>query len=166
MGANGAAADGLAAAIVQGREAAQRAGRPIEQVEDLLDLPGIDRRLLQRALPFLTARNGTAAIDPVTAPGPVLRSLPGMASWEVDRLVGARGQATVLPGTIPLLNDADGQGPPMHRFVRIRSEGVVAAGTRAVREVEVELRPDAQTAFRVLSWSDGSDGRDGSAGPS
>ena len=143
------AAAEAASAIVRARQ-----GHSFAELEDPAWIGGLDPAVLRQAQPYLTVRNGTAAIDPVTAPAPVLRSLPGMTDWEVARLVASRAKADVRPGSLPLLNDPDMQGPPPHRFAVIRAEALTGSGVRFVREAEVELRPDGETAYRVLSWRD------------
>jgi general secretion pathway protein K len=153
--ATGASApDSLAAAeaIVRWRDPSIGPRRQAATPDDLIRLPGVPRRLMERAAAFLTVRSGAAGIDPVTAPLTVLRSVPDTPQWLADTMNAARSEATVLPGTLPLLNDPGGLGPPPHRFAIVRAEGRIASGARFVREAEVELRPDAESAYRILSW--------------
>jgi len=141
-----------AAAIIAWRDPPRAPRRHVAELDDLTRLANVPAPLLRRAMPFLTVRNGSAAIDPVTAPGPVLRAALGSQGWVADAMVAARAQASVLPGTLPLLNDPGLQGPPLHRFAKIRAEARLASGVRFARETEVELSPDAGTAYRVLAW--------------
>ena len=141
-----------AAAIIRWRDPPGGPRRRVADADDLVRLPGVPRRLMEGATRFLTVRNGTTGIDPVTAPLAVLRAIPNTPQWLADKMIAARSEATVLAGTLPLLNDPDGLGPPPHRFAVIRAEGRIVSGARFVREAEVELRPDNETAYRILSW--------------
>ena len=152
VGAGAAASQAAAAAIIGWRDPPRLPRRVLEDLDDLARLPGVSAALRQRATPFLTVRNGTAAIDPVTAPRPVLQSLPDMPAWVADTMVAARESASILPGTLPLLNDPTLQGPPPRRFEIIRAKSRLPSGVSYVREVEIELRPDNATAYRVLTW--------------
>lgn len=152
VGANPAASQAAAAAIANWRDPPQAPRRELIQLEDLARLPDLPAAIRLRAAPYLTVRNFTAAIDPVTAPRPVLQSLPDVAPWMADRMIASRAETSVLPGTMPLLNDNDLQGAPPHRFAIIRAEGLLPSGVSYTCQVEVELRPDDATAYRVLSW--------------
>ncbi len=129
-----------------------RNGHRLSEVEQLAQVPGVPSDLVARVAPYLTTRTGTEAVDPVTAPSLVLASLPGLAASTVATLVITRAVATVLPGTLPLLNDVSLQGVPLHHYDRIRVDAQTGAGVLFRREVEVELHPDAAHAYHVLTW--------------
>lgn len=143
-----AGASAAAAAIVRSRDFAE--------ISDLPRVPGLAPDVLGRAAPFLTTRTGTSAVDPVTAPIQVLRSLPDLPDWVVATMVRERARASILPGSLPLLNDPDQRGAPRHRFLRIRAVGIAASGVRFARETEVELDPGGPEPYRFLSWRVGS----------
>jgi type II secretory pathway component PulK len=129
-----------------------RAQHHLTDISELAGVPNAAPAVLMRAAPYLTTRTGTAAVDPVSAPGPVLASVPGVASSLVATLVSARAVASILPGTLPLLNDVTLQGVPLHHFTRIRTVCVTRSGISARREAEVELHPDAGRAYAILTW--------------
>ena len=144
-----------ATAILRWREPPGFPARPIAAPEELALVPGLPGPLLDRVLPFLTVRNGTAAIDPVSAPPSVLRAVPDIPESLLTSLIRARGEAAAPAGTLPLINDPDQQGPPTHRFATIRADAVGASGVRFIRETEIELNPDGEQTWRVLSWRQG-----------
>ncbi len=129
-----------------------RAAHRIGELEQLAHVAGVSPPLFAQIRRFLTTRTGTPAVDPVTAPPEVLRSLTDLAGRSVEAVLRARAAAAVSPGTLPLLNDTDQQGVPVRHFALILAEGITADGARFVRETEVELHPDAAHAYQTLSW--------------
>lgn len=113
VGANPTRAEALAAAVVEWRTPGPRPGasgargRPFGFVEELLQVPGVDRELLygrprrnrdgrtvfQRGLTdFLTVYSGAGRVNVNYAPAEVLAALPGMDRERARSLVAARSR--------------------------------------------------------------------------
>ena len=144
-----------AAAIVRWRGPPGQPERRLSSLDELASVPGVPADLFQRVRRFITVRNGTAAVDPVTAPGAVLRSVPGIPGWMLETFLNARARASVLAGTLPLLNDPETRGAPPRRYAVIRADAVTASGARFIREAEVELRPAGGQSYHILTWRRG-----------
>jgi general secretion pathway protein K len=133
-----------------GRDYAPRSA-PFASVEELQMVLGITPALYQVVAPYVTIWSGRASPDPSTAPLLALASIPpGINLQQAAAMIAAR------PG-----NDAAnaGVGLVANNGIThsIRSEAVLADGTRAVLRATVRLqgfRPGSQ-AFAVLRWQEG-----------
>lgn len=138
-----------AAYAAAGRDYGPRNG-PFASVEELQMVLGMDPALYQAVAPYVTIWSGRASPDPNTAPLIALASVPGMNLQQAAAMIAARqanAAATAVTGLV-------GNNGITHS---IRSEAVLADGTRAVLRATVRLqgfRPGSQ-AFAVLRWQEG-----------
>ncbi|MFK2899816.1 general secretion pathway protein GspK [Dyella jejuensis] len=141
-----------AAYAAAGRDYGPRNG-PFASVEELQMVLGVDPALYEKVAPYVTIWSGRASPDPNTAPLLALASLPGMDLQQAAAAIAARPAAAAgatVTGGLGLV----GNNGITHS---IRSEAVLADGTRAVLRATVRLqgyRPGSQ-AFAVLRWQEG-----------
>ena len=131
-----------------GRDYGPRSG-PFASVEELQMVLGVDPTLYENVAPYVTIWSGRASPDPATAPLLALASLPGMNVQQAAAMIASRSP--------------DVSAPPTGLFVgngvthSIRSEAVLADGTRAVLRATVRLQglqPGSQS-FAILRWQEG-----------
>ena len=138
-----------AAYTAAGRDYGPRNG-PFASVEEVQMVLGMDPALYELIAPYVTIWSGRASPDPNTAPLLALASVPGMNLQQAQAIIAAR-QASAAAS---LATGLVGNNGITHS---IRSEAVLADGTRAVLRVTVRLqgfRPGSQ-AFAVLRWQEG-----------
>ena len=138
-----------AAYAAAGRDYGPRNG-PFASVEEVQMVLGMDPALYELIAPYVTIWSGRASPDPNTAPLLALASVPGMNLQQAQAIIAAR-QASAAAS---LATGLVGNNGITHS---IRSEAVLADGTRAVLRVTVRLqgfRPGSQ-AFAVLRWQEG-----------
>ena len=132
-----------------GRDYGPRNG-PFASVEELQMVLGMTPELYAKVAPYVTIWSGRTSPDPNTAPLLALASVPGMDLQHAAAIIAARpaaAGASAAPGLVA-------NNGITHS---IRSEAVLADGTRAILRVTVRLqgyRPGAQ-AFAVLRWQEG-----------
>lgn len=137
-----------AAYTAAGRDYGPRNG-PFASVEELQMVLGMDPALYEVVAPDVTIWSGRSSPDPNTAPLLALASLPGMDLQHAAATIAARPPATTNAGTGLVANNGITHS--------IRSEAVLADGTRAVLRATVRLqgfRPGSQ-GFAVLRWQEG-----------
>ena len=138
-----------AAYTAAGRDYGPRNG-PFASVEELQMVLGMDPGLYETIAPDVTIWSGRSSPDATTAPLLALASLPGMDLQHAAAAIATRSAATAgNPATGLVANNGITHS--------IRSEAVLADGTRAVLRATVRLqgfRPGSQ-AFAVLRWQEG-----------
>src|SRR5579872_2906114 len=82
-----------AAVIVEGI-ASRRRLAPFAAVDELMQVPGIDRSGMERLAPYLTVYSQSDRIDFAVAPREVLLAVPGVDRREVEQLLAARASGT------------------------------------------------------------------------
>lgn len=130
-------------------------------VNELALVTGLPPVLVERALPFVTVFNGSPDVDSAIAAPEVIAALPGKAS---DKPGDASGAQSTLPNALfATTNTPAAQSDPTtakstcYRIeVTIRSSN----GRRAASEVVIALG-DKVEPYRVLSWQDDKEPRDG-----
>ncbi|WP_233840781.1 type II secretion system protein GspK [Dyella sp. 2HG41-7] len=138
-----------AAYAAAGRDYAPRSG-PFASVEELQMVLGVTPEMYAKVAPYVTIWSGRSSPDPNTAPLIALASAPGMDLQHAAAIIAARpanAGANAAPGLVA-------NNGITHS---IRSEAILADGTRAVLRTTVRLqgfRPGAQ-AFAVLRWQEG-----------
>jgi general secretion pathway protein K len=144
------AAQRAAVYAAAGRDYGPRNG-PFASVEELQMVLGMTAPLYDAVAPYVTIWSGRASPDPNTAPLLALASIPpGMDLQQAAAMIAARPAAAATNAPIGLV----GNNGITHS---IRSEAVLADGTRAVLRATVRLqgfRPGSQ-AFAVLRWQEG-----------
>jgi general secretion pathway protein K len=138
-----------AAYAAAGRDYGPRNG-PFLSIEELQMVLGMDPTLYAAVAPCVTIWSGRSSPDPNTAPLLALASLPGMDLQHAAAMIAARAPATAANAMVGLA----GNNGITHS---IRSEAVLADGTRAVLHATVRLqgfRPGSQS-FAVLRWQEG-----------
>ena len=156
-----AEAEALAGAIFDWRrqhggeasEGARSRNGPFLALEQLRAVPGMTPAAYERAAPFLTVYTGRDRIDPLTAPGEVLRSLPGARPAEVDAFLAARERLGPVPGGLPALNGiGDLIAHAGLQVVTITSEGRAAGGARFIRQAVVTANARGGAPYQILAW--------------
>lgn len=138
-----------AAYAAAGRDYGPRNG-PFASVEELQMVLGVTPELYAKVASYVTIWSGRSSPDPNTAPLLALASVPGMDLQHAAAIIAARptnAAANAAPGLV--VNNGITHS--------IRSEAVLADGTRAVLRTTVRLqgfRPGSQ-AFAVLRWQEG-----------
>jgi general secretion pathway protein K len=124
-------------------------------IEEFRLVPGVTRELYDRVLPFITIYSGLPDIDQLTAPEPVLLSLPGMSASQVENFIAERQQAA---GNLDAITALSGAGVLARRPVRsatVTSEGRTAAGVTFTREAVVAITREPASPFHLLAWRQG-----------
>lgn len=134
-----------------GRDYGPRNG-PFASVEELQMVLGVTPEMYQKVAPYVTIWSGRSSPDANTAPLLALASVPGMDLQHAAAIIAARPAAASA-------NGAAASGLVANNGIThsIRSEAVLADGTRAVLRATVRLqgyRPGSQ-AFAVLRWQEG-----------
>lgn len=140
----------------EGEDGRGIAAGPFLALDELRGVPGFTEGLYDRAAPFLTVYSHNYRIDPLTAPGPVLRSLPGVDPGEVAAYLAARRSLGAHPEQLPPLT---GVGRflalnPM-QTVSITAIGRAAGGARFTREAVVDLIGSRALPYRFIAWRRG-----------
>ncbi|RUL74895.1 general secretion pathway protein GspK [Dyella choica] len=138
-----------AAYAAAGRDYGPRNG-PFASVEELQMVLGVTPELYAKIAPYVTIWSGRASPDPNTAPLLALASSPGMDLQHAAAIIAARPSSAGG-------NAAGGLVANNGITHSIRSEAVLADGTRAILRATVRLqgyRPGSQ-AFAVLRWQEG-----------
>ena len=179
VGANPARAEALATAVVEWRTPVPRPGpsgargRPFGFVEELLQVPGVDRELLygrarrrkdgrtvfQRGLmDFLTVYSGTSRVNVNYAPAEVLAALPGMDRERARSLVAARSrrllEASDLSSRVPAEALPFLTTRPSDTFSLVATAWLEGSTTR--RSLRVVARRDGRSRLghQRLVWYD------------
>jgi general secretion pathway protein K len=139
-----------AAYAAAGRDYGPRNG-PFASIEELQMVLGMNPDIYEAIAPYVTIWSGRAGPDPNTAPLLALASIPpGMDLQHAAAMIAARpGNAAANAGAGLAVNNGITHS--------IRSEAVLADGTRAILRATVRLqgfRPGSQ-AFAVLRWQEG-----------
>lgn len=135
-----------AAYLAAGRDYGPRNG-PFASIEELQMVLGMDPALYAAVAPDVTIWSGRPSPDPATAPLLALASLPGMDVQHANQMLAARYAAPTPTGLVVGNAGTDS----------IRSEAVLADGTRAVLRATIRLRgvqPGSQP-YVVLRWQEG-----------
>ena len=124
-------------------------------LEELRQLPGMDRASFERLRPFLTVYSQTAQINPQTAPREVLLAIPGIDPRDVDRYLAVRNDPAAT---------ASGQPPPtlsttapflaageLHA-VTIRAEATAPSGASFTRRVVASLTGIPLRPVQIMEW--------------
>jgi general secretion pathway protein K len=144
------AAQRAAVYTAAGRDYGPRNG-PFASIEELQMVLGMTPALYEAVAPYVTIWSGRGTPDPNTAPLLALASIPpGMNLQQAAAMIAARPANTAATAATGLV----GNNGITHS---IRSEAVLADGTRAVLRATIRLqgfRPGSQ-AFAVLRWQEG-----------
>jgi general secretion pathway protein K len=135
-----------------------RNGR-FEVVDELRLVLGMTQPLFAQMQPFITVHAQSGRINPLAAPAPVIRSLPGV-SVEVSSMflaarrlaeAGATASLPSLAGAEQFLTFAPG------RAVTIRSTASTGSGATFVREAVVAPVRSPAISYRTVGWRRGID---------
>ena len=127
-------------------------GAAFEAVEQLRLVPGMTRALYEQLFPFITVYSGLPDVDPLTASEPVLRSLPGVNTQDIQNFIAQRQQAITNPNALPSLA---GAGFLAHRPVQaatIISEGRTQSGALFARAATVVITREPATPYHIVAW--------------
>ncbi len=126
----------IAQAIVAQRSDPQAAGR-LRPLPQLLTELGLPQDVSLRARQALTTYNGSAQVNPLTAPAALLAAIPGIGPSDVTTIIDRRRNGLSLPrlGTASVwLGGTEG---PVYT---IAAEGVLTSGVRATIVATVAKR--------------------------
>lgn len=133
----------------------QRQAAAFATVEELRQLPEVDRASLDRLSPFVTVYAQNPRIDPAVAPREVLLAIPGIDPREVDQLLAARAAAAsgqpvmALPGLTGV--DAYAARSQM-RAATIIAEARTESGAEFTRRAVIALTGLPVHPADVLEW--------------
>jgi general secretion pathway protein K len=130
-------------------------------VNELMLVVGLPPVLVERALPFVTVFNGSPDVNAAIAAPEVVAALPGKASDKPGDALGA--QSTLPNDPLATANTAAAQSDPTTAkspCYRIDVAIRFSNGRRARSEVVIALG-DKVEPYRVLSWQDDLEARDG-----
>jgi general secretion pathway protein K len=137
-----------AAYTAAGRDYGPRNG-PFASLDELQMVLGMNPVLYETIAPYITIWSGRTSPDPNTAPLLDLATLPGMNMQQAQAMIANRTAAAAANPVAGLAYNGITDS--------IRSEAVLADGTRAVLRVTVRLQgfqPSSQS-FAVLRWQEG-----------
>jgi general secretion pathway protein K len=132
-------------------------------VNELALVVGLPPALLDRALPFVTVFNGSPDVDAAIAAPEVIAALPRKASDKPGDALGA--QSTLPSDPLATTNTSTAQSDPTtakSTCYRIVATIRFSSGRRTASEVVIALG-DKVEPYRVLSWQDDLETRDGGA---
>jgi general secretion pathway protein K len=132
-------------------------------VNELALVVGLPPALVDRALPFVTVFNGSPGVDAAVAAPEVIAALPGKASDKPGDALGA--QSTLPNDPLATANTPAAQGDPTtakSTCYRIEVTIRFSNGRRTASEVVIALG-DKVEPYRVLSWQDDLETRNGGA---
>lgn len=113
------------------------ANRPFLGVEELQQVRGMDRTMFRRLLPLVTVWSGIARIHLDSAPGDVLRALPGANTTEIDRFLEARRERM-----------AGRESTPLPRLSNVQNW--LASGPGSVYQIIAVAQDDAVTVSEAI----------------
>ncbi|HTC26232.1 type II secretion system protein GspK [Dyella sp.] len=145
------AAQRKAAYTAAGRDYGPRNG-PFASLDELQMVLGMSPALYEAISPYVTIWSGRTSPDPNTAPLLDLAALPGMNMQQAQAMIANRTAAAAAAAANPVAGLSNNGITDS-----IRSEAVLADGTRAVLRATVRLqgyRPGSQS-FAVLRWQEG-----------
>jgi general secretion pathway protein K len=124
--------------------------------EELAQVPGIDDDLYDRVADSITVATAASAIDPLVAPRPVLKAIPGATDNLVDAFVenratwrdlsGAGGAALLSPAAAAFLMATPG------RDFTIAATATTSDGARYRAELQVRLTERPTAPYQVMAW--------------
>lgn len=140
------AATRRAAYLAAGRSYGPRSG-PFASIEELQLVLGMTPALYREVAPDITIWSGNTVPDPNTAPPLALAAIPGMTPPQQALIYAARQKNADDPALV--LNNGTTHS--------IRSEAILADGTRAVLRVTMRLQAGQAGAqpYAVLRWQEG-----------
>lgn len=132
------------------------AAGPFLALAELRGVPGFSRDVYDRAAPFLTVYSHNYRIDPRTAPGVVLRSLPGADPAQVEAYINARRSLAADLEQMPPLTG-------LGRFLALNPLTIASItatsrtgdGARFTRDAVVDLIGSRDQPYRLLAWRRG-----------
>lgn len=133
-------------------------GAPFAHVGELSLVLGLPPALVERARPYVTVFSGQAGVNVVEAAPEVIAALPGMTPERLDGVLAQRAALKDGDSLAALLGPAQsaattGAGRATRVNVRIALDNGRRAATEAVILIDGRDEP-----YRVLAWSDDSDG--------
>jgi general secretion pathway protein K len=128
---------------------------PFAHVNELGLVVGIPRKLVERALPFVTVFSGSSGVDVLTAAPEVVAALPGMTSAGLGDFLKVRDG---LPRDEAAIGAALGSASAAATVQQSKSFRVLttirfANGRRIIAEVVIALGGENEP-YRILSWQD------------
>jgi general secretion pathway protein K len=132
------------------------AAGPFLALSELRSVPGFSNSVYDRAAPFLTVYSHNYRVDPLTAPGIVLRSLPGVDPAQVAAYIATRRRLGPEPTKLPPLTGVS-------RFLVLNPLAIVsitatsrtADGAQFTRDAVVNLIGSRAQPYRLLAWRRG-----------
>lgn len=143
-GFEGDAAGQRTAYLADGREYGPRNG-PFASVEELQMVLGMTPALYRQVAPVITIWAGGSSPNPNTAPPLALAAIPGMTPEGIAEIQAARRKNADDPRLV--LDSGTTHS--------IRSEAVLADGTRAVLRATIRMQVGQAQPYVVLRWREG-----------
>lgn len=143
-GFEGAAAGQRTAYLADGRDYGPRNG-PFASVEELQMVLGMTPALYRQVAPVITIWAGGSSPNPNIAPPLALAAIPGMTPERIAEIQAARRKSADDPRLV--LDSGTTHS--------IRSEAVLADGTRAVLRATIRMQVGQAQPYVVLRWREG-----------
>ena len=139
--------------------------RAFVSVDELSQVLGMPRGLVERLRPAVTVHTGSPRIDPMTAPRLVLLAVPGMGPEQVDAFLAERDRLLaedpmrdggMIQAPVHLLAGAERHFASTQAHIyTILAEGRTSDGVAAFRQAVVQIHPDSHRPYRVIAWDNG-----------
>jgi general secretion pathway protein K len=122
-------------------------------VDELRQIPGLDRASFERLRPFLTVYSQSPVINPNTASREVLLAVPRLDPHQVDQFLAARASAAATGAPPPFLTGGEGfVGAVGLRAVTVIAEATTLTGASFARRMVVGLTNVPLSPVQVLEW--------------
>lgn len=118
-----------------------------ESVDEVRLVLGMTPTLFARLEPSLTVHSMRRAVDPVTAPPDLLRSLPEMSAARIEQELTRRAAAASAPAASSSLEGSAG------RAYTLRAEWEGRGSVGATRRAVVRLTDDPHQPYWIQNWS-------------
>ena len=136
-------------------------GAPFAHVGELWLVLGLPRQFVERAIPYLTVFSGQGGIDVLNAAPLVVAALPGMDPERLNAILSQRAVSRRDGQAVMRLLGAAAQSmmtTEVGKAVRVTVQADLANGRRVVATAVILMLIGVDEPFRVLSWTDSTDG--------
>jgi general secretion pathway protein K len=126
-------------------------GQAFADPSELRLIAGMSRRTFDQIVPYVTVYSGTPTVNPSTAPGAVLLSIPSMDPQVVEGYLASRGQVGGDRPLLPSVNRYIGIGDVHAASITARVS--TATGASFTREAIVTISPSFPLQpYRIMHW--------------
>jgi general secretion pathway protein K len=136
-------------------------GAPFAHIGELWLVLGLPRQFVEQAMPYLTVFSGQAGINVLDAAPLAIAALPGMDPERLNAILSQRGLGR-RDGQ-PVMGLLGGAAQSMiatepSKAFRVTIQADLENGRRVIATAVILMLIDEDEPFRVLSWTDSTDG--------